>query len=530
MEKKGIAHKIIKNTFFNSLGRFWSIGISLVLSPYIVHRIGLERYGIWAILSIVTRYMGLFDLGIESSFVKYISENHAKKNYNKLNEVINTGFVFYLFFGAAIILIGYYFIDYFILIFKIPAALRHETYVVFLLCIFFFGLQNALSIFSTMQVSLQRMDISNKISILMSFVYIACILYFLKGGYGLIGLMTSNAVIIVLTSIVNVVVAYKILPELKINILFFTKWETLKDMFSFGFKLQLQKLSNLIMFQLDKFLIGYFLTVALVSYYHLGSAVVISVYTVCTILDTALAPALVEIEAKGERKRLIEAYIMTTKYVSFMIVPIFIFTMISANNIMCLWMGDKEFSYAATVIQILCVGFMINVISHVSSQVCIAINRPKHIALSSMIIVVANAAISLALIKLFGFPWVAIGTASGLIIGSLYIVTQVNKDLEVSFRSIFKVTVPFFLACAVGALPVFAMNMIIAAHKIVNPPRIYWFTIISIQGLIFIALYFFTARRANFITERDMTFFKEKARPFIPNAIAGRTEDAYGEI
>lgn len=33
---------------FNAAGRFWSIAVGLLLTPYIISRVGLELYGVWA--------------------------------------------------------------------------------------------------------------------------------------------------------------------------------------------------------------------------------------------------------------------------------------------------------------------------------------------------------------------------------------------------------------------------------------------------------------------------------------------------
>ena len=73
MEKQNLSQKIIRNTIFNIIGRGWGILIALFLTPYIISHIGVERYGMWAIIGAVTGYFGLFDFGIGTSFVKYIS-------------------------------------------------------------------------------------------------------------------------------------------------------------------------------------------------------------------------------------------------------------------------------------------------------------------------------------------------------------------------------------------------------------------------------------------------------------------------
>ena len=66
-----ISQKIIRNTTFNIIGRFWRILVALVLTPYIIRYIGIERYGIWALIGVVTSYFGLIDFGIGTSFIRF---------------------------------------------------------------------------------------------------------------------------------------------------------------------------------------------------------------------------------------------------------------------------------------------------------------------------------------------------------------------------------------------------------------------------------------------------------------------------
>ena len=81
--EKSLTQKVITNTAFNMLGKVWGILVALFMTPYIVHHIGVDRYGVWALVSVVTSYFGLLDFGIGSSYVKYIAEFYTgNKVYN----------------------------------------------------------------------------------------------------------------------------------------------------------------------------------------------------------------------------------------------------------------------------------------------------------------------------------------------------------------------------------------------------------------------------------------------------------------
>ncbi|MGC9070864.1 MAG: lipopolysaccharide biosynthesis protein, partial [Elusimicrobiales bacterium] len=182
---QSLSQKICRNTFFNAIGRLWGILVALVLTPYIIRHIGVERYGIWALVGVITGYFGLLDFGVGTSFVKYIAEFYAKRDYEKINQVVNTGFVFYTVFAILIIVLGFLFINPLLSFFKIPPQMLNEVRFVFLLGIIIFGVSNALSPFLAVQTGLQRMDITNKISIAVSIPTVLGTVFFLEKGYGL---------------------------------------------------------------------------------------------------------------------------------------------------------------------------------------------------------------------------------------------------------------------------------------------------------------------------------------------------------
>ena len=93
------------------MGRFWSFALFFILTPYIINHIGVERFGVWTIVGVLTGYLGLFDLGISTSFVKYIAEYYTHRDFEKINHVVNTGFLFYLVFSFVVIALSMIFIQ-----------------------------------------------------------------------------------------------------------------------------------------------------------------------------------------------------------------------------------------------------------------------------------------------------------------------------------------------------------------------------------------------------------------------------------
>ena len=94
-----VSRSVIKNIFF----RWGQYGISAVVSfvmlPFLLHKLGDSIYGLWILIGSFTGYLGLLDMGIGMSLVKYISEFTAKKDHKSLGRFIASSFFLYSFIG-----------------------------------------------------------------------------------------------------------------------------------------------------------------------------------------------------------------------------------------------------------------------------------------------------------------------------------------------------------------------------------------------------------------------------------------------
>src|SRR5580704_562795 len=119
--------KFDKSQILRNVGSSWSaLGVNVLvgifLSPYILHRLGDEAFGLWILIFSVTGYYGLFDLGIRSSIVRYIAKYSATEEYDELNRLVNTAMFSYSGIGIlamVVTLTATYYVDS---IFKIPPA------------------------------------------------------------------------------------------------------------------------------------------------------------------------------------------------------------------------------------------------------------------------------------------------------------------------------------------------------------------------------------------------------------------------
>jgi O-antigen/teichoic acid export membrane protein len=283
-------------------------------------------------------------------------------------------------------------------------------------------------------------------------------------------------------------------------------------LFTFGYRVQLARISGVVTSQTDKILIVYFLSIGLVTYYQLGSSMVYYAMSVCGLLVSALMPAFTEIEANGDRGILVDAYMRCVKYLSALTVPMFIFLMLVASKVIFVWMG-LGYGKSILVIRILCVGYMINMIAQVAAAVSLAIDRPQFMAIGSVIIVFLSVGLSMAMVKLFGFFGIAWGSAIAVNIGTIYFLSKLHAALRVPLRKLFSKIVTYLIPSLAAAVVAGAVDLVVMAQGIIVT-RVIALCMVVIQFCVFCLVYGGWVYYAGLFDLRDVEFVQQKM-PFL---------------
>ena len=86
---------ILKNVTSSWMGLAVNVITGFVVSPYILHKLGEQAFGLWVLVFAITGYYGLFDFGIRSSVVRYVAKFAATDDREELNRLLNTSFFSY---------------------------------------------------------------------------------------------------------------------------------------------------------------------------------------------------------------------------------------------------------------------------------------------------------------------------------------------------------------------------------------------------------------------------------------------------
>src|SRR5438270_4576422 len=183
--------KLDKVEILKNVGSSWcALGVNVLvgifLSPYILHRLGDEAFGLWVLIFSITGYYGLFDLGIRSSIVRYVAKYSATNNYEELNRLVNTAMASYGTVGMLALLVTFSGAFYVASIFKISPSFLATARLLFLMVGTSVSLGFPLGVFGGILEGLQRFYLLNTTSLVSTICRAALIVIALGHGYGLL--------------------------------------------------------------------------------------------------------------------------------------------------------------------------------------------------------------------------------------------------------------------------------------------------------------------------------------------------------
>lgn len=512
-----IRRTIARNTAFNAAGRTWEAVAGLVLTAYIFLQLGKADYGLWGVVAAFTGYAALFDLGVGSAYTKYIAEHEARGEKEAISSVVSTGFFFYLLFGCVFVSVTWPCVD---LVVGFVGRLNPETAgdlgraevlenLRFLLRwgLVLFAVSNCIAPFTAVQTGLQRMGVTNVISVGASVVKIVSTVAFLELGHGVRGLLYTNAVVLALFGVASVAAAFYLHPSLRVSPLRVTR-EMLAKLVRFGWRTQVSRLSNLIMFETDILIIAFVLRdLELAGLYKIGVELANKMRQVPAIMLSALVPAASELDAREEDEKLQRLYRVGSKYVAAVAVPMAAFLAGASGLVMKTWIGSgAELVVAVVVLRIMALGYVANMVPGAGVTVALGKGRPDIQMKAGLISMVSNVFLTLLLVYTVGFWGIPTATAASMFLSWAWFAWAMGKAIDVGPGNLFRAAL---LWPVMAALPGFAICLAgdWLAFDLVG--RLSNGAVLALTGGLFCVTYLGFIRMTPFIDGYDLEFFDD---------------------
>ena len=328
-----------KNAIYNALGFIFPASVILFTTPYYVHKLTTEVYGIYILAISLMGLMSFLDLGFGQGIIKFIAHYEAKSDFPKINSIINTSLILYVVMGLTGGLIIFFASEFLVIkIFKISKDYLFSAILAFKIIAFGFLVNFINGVFSNIPKAMQRYDVSVKIQNAIWFISVMIGVYLLYLGYGLVPLLIAQLVFQSIGILLYVLILKKLLPSYHFSVSF--DKTVFREIFGFSFYTAVNSISGNIVFRLDKIIVGYFLGTKAVSYYQIAFMLPQMVQSFVSAVSQFLFPSVSYLNANGNKINLLNEYYRFSKYIvaaSLILISILI---LSGENFMYLWVGE----------------------------------------------------------------------------------------------------------------------------------------------------------------------------------------------
>lgn len=329
----GGGRRFIINVLWNWLGAVSTIGAGILLQPYIVRKLGDERYGMWALVFSTLDYLRLFDLGLRASVVNLSARCRARQDYERLNDVLSTAAMYFGLLALAIIACSLPFSWLFPSLFNVSEQYRSDAVQLAGIVCISVAIGLFCSMFTGVLEAFQRFDLVNRAYTTALFIRMIGSVLLLYLGYGLVEMGLLALACQIGERVWNIRSVRSILPQIHLR---FSRASlaTLREMTGYSFSSFLVSNAILISNQSPLVLIGYFLSPRSVAFFSLPYRLVMYIGDVVPRVGTVTAARVAELDEHGHTGHLQSLTVLINRYCYTLFMPVTVFLLIFGQELL----------------------------------------------------------------------------------------------------------------------------------------------------------------------------------------------------
>ncbi len=501
---------IARNVLFNWFGTVASLAVGFFLAPFILHRLGNVAYGVWVLAISVIAYLGLLDLGMQSSVLRFVSKGHTQKDHKGASEAISAALWIRLQISALALLLSVGLAAVFPLVFKIPPAFASEARKAVVLIGLTTAITLSVGVFGGVLSALNRYDLQNVVSLVQTTVRVVGVVTVLRTGHGIVAIALCELVAATVGNLLLMWVAHRLYPELQIH-LRRPKREILGKIWTYSSYAFLTTVAVQLVYQTDNLVVGAFVSASAVTFYAIANSLCRYAGSVVNSMGATFVPAASTYEAAGDTASLLRLYKNGTRATLMVSLPILVTLILRGPSFIGLWMGHAYTRRSGTVLIILCIPLLFAYANRTAGAIAFGVEKHKVSALWAVGEGVANLTLSVVLVHWYGIYGVAIGTlVPSLFVQLVFWPRYVSQLVDISaFEVVWKVWAPMFLAAVPFAIATYLVGVLFPARNL----AIYFLQVIATLPIFLITIgLVFRAYVRSQILPRIRTFFFAEAR------------------
>ncbi|MFT9257882.1 MAG: flippase [Acetobacter sp.] len=390
---------VLFNAGWNMLGRIGPVAVALIVTPFLILRLGLDRWGVLTIALSLVGTFGIFDFGLGRALTRAVAEHIADGREAESANLTLTGILVLGLFGlvgggcAALCVRLWVYHGL-----KIPPELQHQTVLaMWVLCATaplvminaaMWGVMSAYQAFRT----------ANLLNVPISVMYYLGPLLILHVWDSLVGVMFMLALCRLAMTVGYGLVCLRIMPALRHAR---PAWRELRPLFRIGGWMTISNLMFPVLSYMDRFMIATVLSAAITGYYTTAFDVVARLSMITMAVTSTAYPAMAASWRKdpAATTALYRNSILTVVGLLF---PFCLLGSLFSHDILLLWVGEDFAQNSTTIMKWLSIGVFFFGMDAVAAGFLDGIGRAEINAILSVVEVAVYVPLLLVFLHWFG--------------------------------------------------------------------------------------------------------------------------------
>jgi O-antigen/teichoic acid export membrane protein len=447
--------RALKNVASSWGGLAVNIAVGFFLSPFILHHLGDDAFGLWVLIFSLTGYYGIFDFGIRSSLIRYVSKFQATGDRDELARLVNTSLFTYTIVGLVMVvptLLGGIYVDR---LFHIPPGFLKDARILFWMVGFSLALGFPVGISGGILEGLQRFYLLNWTNIVATVLRAVLIVLALRHGLGLLTVTLITVSLPLAASAVRAVMAQRLLA-----IPYGWKYvsrDSLRQVANYGSVTFMIIVAGRLRFKTDAVIIGSMLSVGAITYFSIGARLVDYAGEVVSALAQIFTPMSSHFHAIGDYVQLRKIFVSGSRACALVMFPLTVVLVVMGKSIIEAWVGTRYVS-SYVVLLVLLIPTTLYMAQSTTNRLLFGMSLHKSLAYVTLMEGIANVILSIVLVRPLGIVGDAIGTAIPLLCTSLFFLPRhMCRHLGIPVR---KFVVDAYLYPVVLCLPMILVLML----------------------------------------------------------------------
>lgn len=466
-----------KNYFFTLFTGFGGMAFSTIMTlitvPISLNYWKTERYGIWVLLTSALVYLGMTNLGLNSSASLLMAKNPKIRDKIK---ILRRSFILLL-FSITIMFIAFFVLnlltkDWINLIGKVPENLKGETFTACVVLVIFYLLSLPFSLLSTVYNGFQKVYIENIFNVTLNILnfLVLVLVILLKGNLIYYSIVWGISLVVfnMTKFLFFYFVIYKKIPEEESQAKGFNGPETeYNTIFNTGIRFFFIGIAAMVVWNSDIFVISNFINLKSVASYYVTIKLFSVFFQVIYQINGSIMPVLAKECGNNNWDWINTIYSNLLVLIAIIGGACWIGGILFFRDFITLWAGSSNYAGIFTVIAFGGYAYLLSMVN-LNSGVVYAFNYSRNAPYVAWGEALVKIVLSVILIQYFGIVGVAIGSFFGSLCAPswvlpIWIRKRSEGKIAYDFSFLWKHFITAILPCLFFSIliQIFVSNMIL---------------------------------------------------------------------